>query len=296
MLDLDRACDFYVGLLGLIETERTECHLYLRCTEDYKHHSLVLTKGAHHGLGHIAFRVGELGDIERLGEAYGDRAIVVAACAERAQGEALRLQDPFGFPVEFYHRMERVERRTRTPGEARPIRLDHVNLRVAGSVDDAVRYYCDRLGFMVSEYAVNPDGSTYRAWIHRKQTTHDVAVGAGAQPLIHHTALYVPETKDVLRIADAVAGAGLQSQLEFGPGRHGATNAFFLYLFDPDGNRLEIYSGDYLIPDPDFEPIRWTREEFERTGRLVWGGRPPASFDDGQPIADWTTPPPTGPS
>jgi catechol 2,3-dioxygenase len=289
--DLDRSQDFYVDVLGMVETERTQDHLYLRCIEDREHHTLMLTRADRNGLGHIAFRVDDPDELERLAAAYradGIDVVEVEAETERGQGAAIRLQDPLGFPVEFYHRMEPVQRSLRTHGNRGPSRLDHLNLRLPGPVDEGVKYYRERLGFMVSEYAQHPDGTTFAAWMHRKQTTHDVALVHGPGTLIHHVGLYVPEAGDVLAIADRMAARRMQAQIEFGPGRHGITNAFFSYNRDPDGNRIEIYTGDYLIPDPDFEPIAWTHQEFEETGRLAWGSRPPESMYEGQEVADWS--------
>ena len=42
--DLERSSAFYVDILGLIETERTEDTLYLRGLEERNHHSFVLTQ------------------------------------------------------------------------------------------------------------------------------------------------------------------------------------------------------------------------------------------------------------
>jgi len=167
----------------------------------------------------------------------------------------------------------------------------HVNLRLPVPVDKGMRYYQEDLGFFVSEYALYPDGTTFGAWLHRKQTTHDVALVHGPGTLIHHTAFYVPDVASVVRTADILADAGMRDRIEFGPGRHGITNAFFLYFRDPADNRLEVFSGDYLIPDPDFVPRRWTHEEFEATGRLLWGARPPQTMYEGQAVADWAAPP-----
>jgi catechol 2,3-dioxygenase len=293
--DLDRAIDFYVDVIGMVETERVGGHAYLRCIEDRHHHSLVLTTVPEgNGCGHIAFRVESEDDLDRLRaqfEGEGLAVLEVEAEAERGQGRAIRVGDPFGFPIELYHAMDPAERRPRTHGNRGPTRIDHVNLRIPVAVDEAVRYYRDRLGFMVSEFAEHPDRTTFAAWMHRKQTTHDVAWVQGPGTFIHHAGFYVPESHDVLDIADRMASRGMQHQIEFGPGRHGITNAFFSYIRDPDGNRIEIYSGDYLIADPDWEPIRWTAEEFEATGRLAWGSRPPESMYEGQPVADWSRSP-----
>jgi len=89
----------------------------------------------------------------------------------------------------------------------------------------------------------------------------------------------------VTRTADLLADAGMQDAIEFGPGRHGATNAFFLYVRDPAGNRLEFYWGDYLR-DHDRPPVRWEIDDYRRRGLLWWGQDPPETFFEAGPIRD----------
>jgi catechol 2,3-dioxygenase len=36
------------------------------------------------------------------------------------------------------------------------------------------------------------------------------------------------------------------------------SNAFYVYLRDPDGHRLEIYTSDYYTGDPDHPVLRWS--------------------------------------
>ena len=45
--------------------------------------------------------------------------------------------------------------------------------------------------------------------------------------------------------------------IERGPGRHGVSNAFYVYLRDPDGHRVEIYTSDYYTGDPGHPVLRW---------------------------------------
>ena len=52
--------------------------------------------------------------------------------------------------------------------------------------------------------------------------------------------------------------------MERGPGRHGISNAFFLYIRDPDGHRIELFTSDYLTVDPDLEPLRWSLTDPQR--------------------------------
>jgi catechol 2,3-dioxygenase len=63
--------------------------------------------------------------------------------------------------------------------------------------------------------------------------------------------------------------ARCHDQRERGPGRHGVSNAFYLYLRDPDGHRVEIYTSDYYTGDPDHETYRWNVRDDRR--RDFWG-------------------------
>ena len=57
--------------------------------------------------------------------------------------------------------------------------------------------------------------------------------------------------------------------IERGPGRHGVSNAFFVYLRDPDGHRIELYACDYYTGDPDHKPLRWSVSD--PRCRSFWG-------------------------
>jgi catechol 2,3-dioxygenase len=56
--------------------------------------------------------------------------------------------------------------------------------------------------------------------------------------------------------------------------------AFFLYLRDPDGHRVELYCCDYQTLDPDHEPIKWGLKDPQR--QTLWGAPAPRSwFEEG---------------
>ncbi|MBX6350817.1 MAG: 3,4-dihydroxyphenylacetate 2,3-dioxygenase [Clostridia bacterium] len=290
--DLDRARAFYVDLLGFVETERTQEVLYLRGLEERFHHSLALRRAESPGLGHIAFRVRSADDLARA-EAFfrrlGRPVRWVEAGAEAGQGRALRAQDPFGFPVEFFCEIDEAERllqRFDAYRGAFPMRIDHVNLFVP-DVQAAHDWYTAELGFRCSEYTETAGAQprVWASWLFRKPNVHDVALMNGAGPRLHHVGFWVADTASVLRACDILAAAGRVAALERGPGRHGISNAFFLYLRDPDGNRIELYTGDYLTADPDFRPIRWSLDDPRR--QTFWGhAAPPSWFEEASPVED----------
>jgi 3,4-dihydroxyphenylacetate 2,3-dioxygenase len=184
-----------------------------------------------------------------------------------------------GVPIEFFHEMERAEsqlQRFDLHRGAPVMRFDHVNFHVPRP-EEAIPLWQD-LGFRCSEY-ISTDGPDERitgAWLHRRPSVHDVAFTAGRGPRLHHTGLWVAETTAVLRACDQLAAAGHSAAIERGPGRHGVSNAFFVYLRDPAGHRIELYTSDYYTGDPDHTPLRWSLDD--PRCRTFWGTRAPDSW------------------
>ena len=288
--DLQRAADFYGGLLGFVETERNAEALYYRGYEEREHHSLILRRGARPAVSHIAFRLARPDDLAVLEERFRDRGLAVRripAGGERGQGAAVRVQDPCGLPVELYHEMETVGRQLQQYHLHRgaPImRLDHFNCQVT-DVASATDWYMSELGFGLIEYAEADTAAhdLWAAWLWRKHSVHDLAVMNGVGPRLHHVGFSVPDALAVLRACDVLAAAGAAQAIERGPGRHGLSNALFVYLRDPDGHRIELYTGDYLTADPDWTPIRWSLNDPRRA--TFWGHAPPACwFEEASPV------------
>jgi catechol 2,3-dioxygenase len=300
--DLGRARAFYVDALGLLEIDRDAERIYLGGLEERDKFSLVLRQAQSAGLGHIAFHVRTPDDLKALARLHETRGLPVrwveSGSIERGQGRALRVQDPSGLPVEFFCAMEQRERllqRFDLYRGAHIMRVDHFNCQVP-DVQAANDWWTRQLGFRCSEYTVadpapgqeNAPDRLWAVWLHRKQNVHDLALMNGIGPRLHHVGLWLQDTYSVLRACDILAALGMVSAIERGPGRHGISNAFFLYLRDPDGNRIELYTSDYMIPDPEAEAIRWTLSDPRRA--TFWGHHPPKSwFDEASQVEDIET-------
>jgi catechol 2,3-dioxygenase len=271
--DLERSRWFWVDVLGLHVQAETPDVLCLRGTDELTHHNLVLRRGPVAALDHIAYRVRSAADVGRA-EAYFialGRPVRRIGKGDGAPGvgEALRTIDPLGFPVEFYYDIEPAQRliqRYDLQRGAAIARLDHFNI-VVPDIPAAYAHYA-ALGFGCSE-TIEDDHEMYAAWMYRKQTVHDVAFTGGAGPRLHHLGLATHESHQVLHIADILGALHLESHIERGPGRHGVSNAFYVYLRDPDGHRVEIYTSDYYTGDPDHETYRWSVHDDRR--RDYWG-------------------------
>ncbi len=281
--DLDQAARFYVDTLGFVVTERDGTHIYLRGLEDRQHHCLMLTKASAPGVGHLAFKVASEEELEAVERTYASKGAFtkwVKEGEEKGQGKSLMVEDHFGFPVEFYSKMEEedwmVQKYDNYRG-AKVMRLDHFNIMLP---DAAVAYdwYVNTLGFGCTEITEteDPNPSIWAAWLRRKHTCHDIALTTGKGPRVHHAGFTVADRIAIMDCADVLASTGYLDRMERGPGRHGVSNAFFLYLRDPDGNRLELFTGDYLSADPDWKPIRWKLNDPQR--QTFWGAKTPESW------------------
>jgi catechol 2,3-dioxygenase len=273
--DLARARAWWVDLIGFhVEHEERDA-LYLRGYEEFIHHSVVLRKGPQAACARMGFRVRTPEDVDRAERYFSELGCPTRRVADGTTpgfGEAVRAVDPLGFTIELVHHIDHAEplvQRYDLRRGASINRLDHINIATP-DVPVAFDYYT-KLGFGLSETIEDfDDGTLFAAWMFRKQTVHDVAFTLGSGPMIHHIAFAVPESHNIFSLCDTIGALDLQSSvIERGPGRHGVSNAFYLYMRDPDGHRVEIYTTDYFTGDPGHQPIRWDVHDERR--RDFWG-------------------------
>jgi catechol 2,3-dioxygenase len=284
--NLETSRAFYENIIGLHVEDQDDSAVYLRGSEEHQHHSLVLRKAVVPGCARLGFKVSDESDLDKAGAFFAENGITYSFVERPFQGRTLQFTDPFGFGIELYASMERrphLLRRYDLYKGCHPQRLDHFNV-FAAEVQDTVDFYA-RLGFRLTEYGEEdgPNGRIAAAWMHRKGNVHDFAITNGKGPRLHHFAYWVPTAMNILHLCDVMASSGFLKNLERGPGRHGISNAFFLYVRDPDGHRLELYTSDYFTMDHDHEPMRWSLKDPRR--QTLWGAPAPRSwFEQGSPF------------
>jgi catechol 2,3-dioxygenase len=233
-------------------------------------------------------------DLDRAREYYRSIGMPTSRFKEKGVEDAIAVEDPYGFPLVFYHDMEQtgdLGLKYSLYRGAPPVRLSHVNISLpVRDLDQALKYYLEDLGFILTEYFIGEDGSKQAAWVtsYYKHDSHDLALGKTLGPSpgpgFHHVAYVVYEFRDMVRIADILASSGLWDSIERGPGRHGATRAFYFYLRDLDGIRIELFTGDYVILDPDkWKPIVW-RFDQARYRSDFWGRSIPDRWKEVKPV------------
>ena len=227
--DLEKSRAFYVDLLGLHVTYEDDESIYLRSLEEFIHHNLVLRKGPIAAAAAFAFRVRTPEDVDKA-EAYfkelGCRTERRRDGFVRGIGDAVRVEDPLGFPYEFFYDVEHVERlhmRYDLYSAGELVRLDHFN-QVTPDVPRG-RAYLEGLGFRVSEDIKDSEGTTYAAWLHRKDTVHDTALTGGDGPRLHHIAFSTHEKHNIIQICDKMGALRMSDRIERGPGEVSLTSA-----------------------------------------------------------------------
>ena len=287
----DETVRFFTDLLGMEVSDRAGQSVYLRAYEDLYHHSLKVTEAAQPGMAHLAWRAMSPGALERrvaaldasgLGRGWSE--------GDRGHGRAYQFATPDGhamellWDVEYYRAPEEKRTRLLNRPQKRPLqgvpvrRLDHVNL-LASNVTPTRDFLMERLGFRLREHVVLNDGGEAGAWLSVSPLVHEVAImgdRTGARGRLHHVCYWYGYPQHVMDSADIFTEYGIE--IEAGPGKHGISQAFFMYVFEPGGNRVELF-GDagYLILDPAWKPITWTEEELDKG--IIWYGSPlPAEY------------------
>ena len=276
--DLARSRAFYAGTLGLQITHEDETTIHLRAMEERGHHCLVLRKDAEAMVEALSMKVYSEEDLDKAKDWFEAKGLPARWVERPFQGRTLRTEDIFGTPLEFYFKMDRlapIHQKYALYHGVKPLRIDHFNC-FTKDVDASVAFY-NEMGFRVTEYTEDEESKRlWAAWMHRKGGVHDIAFTNGRGPRLHHTAFWVPTPLNIIDLLDLMSTTGYLANIERGPGRHGISNAFFLYVLDPDGHRIEIYCSDYQTVDPDLEPIKWDLKDPQR--QTLWGAPAPRSW------------------
>ena len=278
----DESLDFFTRVYGLKLSGMESQSAYLRAWDDYEYHSLKLTRHHTTGVGHIGYRVSSPEALERRARAIEAAGYTVHGWVEgdKGHGRAFRFEDPFGHVFELYWETDRDKgtgseapalKNTATAFTgAAPRRIDHVNL-LAEDVTEFRRFMETCLGSRVTEMIRLDNGRIGGCWFTVNNKSYDLACteehGRGSGRL-HHVTYATDQREDILRAADIFLQNGVH--IETGPHKHAIQGTFFLYVWEPAGNRVELANaGARLILDPEWEPVVWTEEE--RKKGQAWG-------------------------
>lgn len=286
----DESLKFFVDVMGMTESGREGDSVYLRGWDDYEFHTLKLTANKVAGMGHFAFRASSpealqhrVAIIEKAGLGQGWTK------GDLGHGPAYAFKTSDGHNMEIYwetnwykapdHLKPSLKNQAmRFPGRGANVRrLDHLNL-LAADVSALRVFFEDVLGMRVTEKIVLDNGQEAGVWVTSNNKTYDVAFTAdhyGAYGRFHHVTFALDSREEILRAADIFLENGVH--IETGPHKHAIQQTFFLYVYEPGGNRVEVANaGARLMLAPDWQPVVWT--EAERKKGQAWGLKTIESF------------------
>ncbi len=287
---IDESLDFFTRVYGLAESGREGDSHYLRAYDDYEYHTLKLT--AHHttGVGHVGYRTTSAKALERRVEAVQAAGIEGHWVeGDLGHGSAYRFQSPYRHWFELYWdtnvyqapeaekpALKNMAQRFHGQGCC-PRRLDHVNL-LAEDVAKFCRFMETCFGSRVTEMIQLDNGRLGGCWFTTNNKSYDLACTeehGGGTGRFHHVTYATDQRDEVIRAADIFLENGVH--IETGPHKHAIQGTFFLYVYEPAGNRVEIANqGARLILQPDWKPVVWT--EAERKKGQAWGLKTIESF------------------
>ncbi len=288
--ELEESVAFFVNIMGLTETTRQGDSVYLRGWDDYEHHTLKLTANDKPGLGHMAWRARSPQALERRVKALEESGYGLQWIdGDTGHGPAYQFNNPDGHLMEVYYETEWYKppehlkpalknQAMKFPGRGANLRrLDHINL-LAHDLKQERTFFTEVFGARLTEQIVFDDGSVKGVWFAVNNKSYDLAIAAdhtGHHGRLHHVTFAVDSREDVLKTADICLDNDIF--IETGPHKHAINQTFFLYVYEPGGNRFEVATASArLILAPDWQTCNWNEEE--RKKGQAWGLQTVRSF------------------
>ncbi|GAA5004948.1 catechol 2,3-dioxygenase [Streptomyces hyderabadensis] len=288
--DLEASVAFFTEYLGLTVNGRSGDSVYLRTWDDYEHHSLVLTAHTTSGVRRTALRASsEEALLRRVKELENTGHAGRWTEDEPGLGRLFVTTDPDGHELALYWESERYQApdalapALKNQPQAKPghgvgvRRLDHVNF-LASDVAANGGFLSRVLGARPTEQIRLDSGRIAGQWLTFTNKSYDVVYTedwTGSQGRLHHIAFATDSREDILCAADLAIDTGVF--IETGPHKHAIQQTFFLYVYEPGGNRIELCNPlTRLVLDPDWQLVTWT--EAERAKGQAWGLKTIESF------------------
>ncbi|MCO6003625.1 catechol 2,3-dioxygenase [Actinoallomurus purpureus] len=281
---------FFTEVMGLTENGAEGDSVYLRTWDDYEHHTLKLTAHTTSGIRRTGLRASGQEALDRRVKAIEEAGYGIGwRDGDPGLGPTYVFRDPDGHEMEIYWESEwydappELAPSLKNQAQAYPARgvcvrrLDHVNF-LAAEVEGSTDFVKDVLGGHPTEQILLDTGTIAGRWLTFTNKSYDLVYTrdrTGSHGRLHHIAFATDTREDILRSADIFLDKGVF--IETGPHKHAIQQTFFLYVYEPGGNRIELCNPcARLVLAPDWRTITWT--EAERAKGQAWGLKTIESF------------------
>lgn len=285
----EESLEFFIDVMGMDPVGERAASVYLRTWDDYELFTIKLTGHETSGVGRTYLRTSGPEALRRIADRLVEQGVGGKwVDDEMGMGPIFLISDPDGHSIGLYWESEWFDapaelkpalknQAARFPGRGANVRrLDHVNYLAADVPTNSD--FLAGLGAMKTEQILSAEGPPAATWFTFSDKSYDIVYSAdwtGSNGRLHHISLATDTREDILRAADVCLEN--QIHIETGPHKHAIQQTFFLYVWEPGGNRIELCNaGARLMLAPDWGTISWSPEE--RAKGQAWGLKTIESF------------------
>src|SRR3984885_486229 len=201
--DIERMVDYFTRIVGLTITAREKNRAILATKSGLE--AIVLERGNAVDAPRLSFQIAPGSD---LGE-VASRLKKAGLKSERRSditpgiGEALTFADPKGTTLEIYSDFDFAPADNTFNG-VMPLKLGHIAYQCP-DVQGMVKFYCDMLGFRVSDWR-----GDFFAFLRCSRDHHTVNFLRDDKTAIHHIAFELRDWSDIKRASDLLAKSNIK--------------------------------------------------------------------------------------
>jgi catechol 2,3-dioxygenase-like lactoylglutathione lyase family enzyme len=268
--DIERTIDYFTRIVGLSLSARDKNRAVLATKSGVE--AIVLERGSAAEAPRLSFQIAPDSDLGEVASRLKKAGIKSERRRDITPGlrEVLAFQDPKGTTLEIFSDFDFAAEDTTFTG-VMPLKLGHIAYQCP-DVQGIVAFYCDTLGFRVSDWR-----SDFFAFLRCSRDHHTVNFLRNEKTAIHHIAFEVRDWSDIKRACDLLARSGIT--LTWGPIRHIIGHNIAIYHKNPDGVTIEFFCDMDQMFDEDlgfFEPRPWHQDRPQRP--KVWGDETPSNW------------------
>jgi len=261
--NLERMIDYFTRIVGLTLAARERNRAILATKSGLE--AIVLERGGGAEAPRLSFQIApgsDLGDVvsqlKKAGIKSERRSDITPGI-----GEAIAFKDPKGTTLEIFSDFTFAAADNTFTG-VMPLKYGHIAYQCP-DVQGMVKFYCDMLGFRVSDWR-----SDFFAFLRCSRDHHTVNFLRDGKTAIHHIAFEVRDWSDIKRASDLLTANDIK--LAWGPLRHIIGHNIAIYHKNPDGVTIEFFCEMDQMHDEElgfFEPRPWHQDRPQRP--KVWG-------------------------
>src|SRR6266550_5262860 len=268
--DIGRMIDYFTRIVGLNLVAREKDHAILATKSGLE--AIALERGDAADAPRLSFQIAPSSDLADIAARLNKAGIKSERRHDITPGirEALAFRDPKGTTLEIFADRAFAPDDDSFTG-VMPLKLGHIAYQCP-DVAGIVKFYCDVLGFRVSDWR-----SDFFAFLRCSRDHHTVNFLRDTKTAIHHIAFEVRDEAEINRACDFLARKNIK--LFWGPIRHLIGHNIAIYHKNPDGITVEFFTDLDLMYDEElgyFEPRPWHQDRPQRP--KVWGDDTPTNY------------------